>query len=245
MGRALKRVPIDFEWPMKQIWKGYINPFRSQKCNPCDGTGLNPATKKLSDDWYSFDQSEWLYLGDGRRYNNKAWQYHLIQEEVDALIEHGRLMEFTHTWKNGEGWRPKEPPYVPTAEEINRWSTTGMGHDSINQWICVESRARRFGVYGHCEFCKGEGEIWQTEDIKRFHEEWQPFEPPTGDGYQLWETTSEGSAISPVFATLDFLCIWAAENVSTFADAKATPEEWRKMLEEDFVHHTIGKAIFI
>ena len=244
MGQMLKRVPIDFDWPINQIWKGYINPFRSQKCNPCDGTGLNPATKKLSDDWYSFDRSEWIYLSDNRRYNNKAWQYHLVQEEVDALTERGRLMEFTHTWKEGEGWRPKDPPYVPAAEEINRWSIRGVGHDSINQWICVESRARRLGVYGHCGFCNGEAEIWQTEDIKRLHEAWESFEPPTGDGYQLLETTSEGSPISPVFATLDCLCAWAAENTSTFADAKATPEEWRRMLEENFVHHKQGNIIF-
>lgn len=30
--------------------------------------------------------------------------------------------------------------------------------------------------------------------------------PPKGDGYQLWETTSEGKPMSPVFATLDELC---------------------------------------
>lgn len=62
-------------------------------------------------------------------------------------------------------------------------------------------------------------------------------EPPAGDGYQLWETTSEGSPCSPVFATLDELCAYAADNCSTFADSKATEEEWRKMLGDGMVTH--------
>ena len=37
-------------------------------------------------------------------------------------------------------------------------------------------------------------------------------EPPKGEGYQLWNTTSEGSPISPVFETLDKLCEWCEVN---------------------------------
>ena len=32
-----------------------------------------------------------------------------------------------------------------------------------------------------------------------------PVDPPNGDGYQLWETTSEGSPVSPVFESIDAL----------------------------------------
>lgn len=32
---------------------------------------------------------------------------------------------------------------------------------------------------------------------------WEKTEPPTGEGWQLWETVSEGSPISPVFPTQD------------------------------------------
>ena len=27
MGRKLMRVPLDFAWPLKKVWKGYINPY--------------------------------------------------------------------------------------------------------------------------------------------------------------------------------------------------------------------------
>lgn len=36
-------------------------------------------------------------------------------------------------------------------------------------------------------------------------------EPPTGDGWQLWETVSEGSPISPVFADADGLTVWMSD----------------------------------
>lgn len=47
-------------------------------------------------------------------------------------------------------------------------------------------------------------------------------EPPKGEGYQLWNTTSEGSPISPVFETLDKLCEWCEVNATTFGKFKAT-----------------------
>ncbi|MDR0819316.1 MAG: hypothetical protein LBN43_07075 [Oscillospiraceae bacterium] len=53
------------------------------------------------------------------------------------------------------------------------------------------------------------------------------FEPPTGGGYQLWETTTEGSPQSPVFPTLNDLCEWCEKNATTFANFQATKEEWR------------------
>lgn len=69
--------------------------------------------------------------------------------------------------------------------------------------------------------------------------------PPKGSGYQLWETTSEGSPVSPVFETLDELCEWCEKNATTFAHFKATKEEWRKMLENNDVFHQERNLVFI
>ena len=73
----------------------------------------------------------------------------------------------------------------------------------------------------------------------------QKVEVPEGEGYQLWETTSEGSPVSPVFKTLDELCEWCEDNATTFAQFKATKEEWKEMLDQDFVCHKQGNMIFI
>jgi len=56
---------------------------------------------------------------------------------------------------------------------------------------------------------------------------------PVGEGYQLWETTSEGSPVSPVFETLDSLCEWCEENYTVYANMKATKEQWKKLLTSE------------
>ena len=56
--------------------------------------------------------------------------------------------------------------------------------------------------------------------------------PPQGEGYQLWETTSEGSPVSPVFATLDELCEWCEPNATIFADIHASKDSWKQLLTE-------------
>ncbi|RJQ46860.1 MAG: hypothetical protein C4534_02100 [Gaiellales bacterium] len=196
MGREIKRVPLDFCWPLNRVWPGYLNPWHrySTKCPACDGSGHNPATKQIEDDWYDF-------AGTGRR-----WSDNLTQDEVDALIEEGRLHDLTSRFVRGEGWLPTG--HHPTAEEVNLWSRQGLGHDAINRWICVETRAKRLGTWGSCERCQGEGEVWTSPEMKQKSESWEREEPPTGEGWQTWETVSEGSPVSPVFATSDELAAW-------------------------------------
>lgn len=62
---------------------------------------------------------------------------------------------------------------------------------------------------------------------------------------QLYETTTEGTPIGPVFEDLDSLCEWAETHATTFADFKTTKEEWKRMLEGDCVHHQEGNMVFL
>lgn len=274
MGRELKRVPMDFAWPLKATWIGYINPYRWNECPGCGGCGLNPETKRLYDTWYDHegfgvrwrydygvgrdgkpaDRPPWRIVGECR-----SWQHDLTQDEVDALAEAGRLMEFTHVplddeqreevrrkvESGGNSWLPRHNGRRPAAEEVNEWSRHGMGHDGINKWICVRVRAERLGIYGKCRVCGGEGAVWFSPEMRAAHEAWEREDPPEGDGYQLWETTSEGSPISPVFASLDALCAWAAGHATVFGDAGATADEWRRMLDDGLVVHREGNAVFL
>lgn len=168
-----------------------------------------------------------------------------------VLIEGGRLWDFTRVPINeeqveivkkkiadgGNSWLPFDNGYIPTAEEVNHWNRTGMGHDGVNRSICVEAKAKRLGVYGLCEHCNGEGYVFETPEIEKLHNEWKDFDPPVGEGFQLWETTTEGSPKSPVFKTLEELCEWCEDNATTFADYKTTKEEWMNMLDSDMVYH--------
>lgn len=119
------------------------------KCKACEGSGLNPETQQIAEDFYDFART-------GRR-----WCDRITQDEVEALVEHNRLGVFTREFVPGEGWKDRHPPYMPTADEVNAAERKVglMVHDAINRWILVETRAKRLGVYGRCTACGGGGEI--------------------------------------------------------------------------------------
>lgn len=275
MGREVKRVALDFNWPLETKWGGYLNPFYGQciNCPDCKGTGSSPEANHLKDQWYgnapfqpedrgskpfiytdqhvmefakrNVERSSEFY-GNGQfaiereakrlaAHFNRGWNHHLNQDDVDALVEGGRLMDFTHTWRRGEGWKIKDPPYKPTAAEVNLWSCCGMGHDSINQWIVVGAECKRLGVEEKCKRCSGEGSLWPTPEIKVLADSWERTEPPLGEGWQVWETVSEGSAITPVFATREALIDYLVEGGDGW-DRKRGDGGWSRENAESFVN---------
>lgn len=162
---------------------------------------------------------------------NKSWMHHLNADDVAALVEAGRLMDFTHTWADGK-LQKKDPPYIPTPKEVNDWSIAGFGHDSCNQWVVANTECKRLGCETQCHRCHGEGTLWPTPEIKQLHEDWESTEPPAGDGYQLWETVSEGSPISPVFATPEELADWLAiDENQKGTDKGTTRAQWLKFIQ--------------
>lgn len=130
---------------------------------------------------------------------NRQWCHHLAQEDVNALIAKGRLHHFV-----------KELQRTPTAEEVNEWSVRDLlnGHDSINHYYCVEAKCNRLGIPIKCSYCKGKGIVWDSVELEALHENWQPTEPPVGDGYQVWEVLTEGSPLSPVFEFSEQVVDW-------------------------------------
>jgi hypothetical protein len=151
------------------------------------------------------------------------WSHHLIQADLDALIADDRIGRL----KSGR---------YPTVEEVNEWYCEGLGHDAINCDTCVSARCEREGVPFTCGRCGGSATLWASPEDETKCDAWERSDPPAGEGYQLWQTCSEGSPISPVFDSLDALCAWAEHNATTFGDSTATAEEWKAMLAADFVH---------
>lgn len=283
MGREVKRVAVNFDWPLEKVWGGYLNPFSSQSinCPDCEGSGSSPEARHLKDQWYGnapfrpedrsskpflFTDEHIMalarrnvertpdYFGVGQHaiereakrlanHFNAGWNHHLNQDDVNALIEGGRLMDFTHTWKTGDGWKPKDPPYVPTAVEVNVWSCCGMGHDSINQWIVVGAECKRLGYETKCKRCDGEGTLWPSATIKAAADAWEREEPPTGEGWQVWETVSEGSPITPVFATREGLVDYLVEGGDGW-DRKRGDGGWTRENAESFVKAAWAPSLF-
>jgi len=207
MGRQVKRVPIDFKYPMNQVWVGYISPYKGVDCKACDGSGESPEYKQISDDWYGFDSPE------------KRWCHNITDDEAKALFDAGRLKgDFSE---------------CPTGSQVNAWAKDRfMGHDAINKWICVKQRAERLGITeAECSYCKGCGVVFFSEEIEKLIEEFEGREPPIGEAYQLWETTSEGSPISPVFEKPEDLAQWLYDNkASSFGSHTQSYEQWLKFI---------------
>ena len=159
---------------------------------------------------------------------NSQWSHHLGQVDVDALVDGERLWDFTHRPRTQEEadklkadaavdggndhWMREPNGYRPTAKEVNEWSLCGFGHDCINQSICVGARCKREGVEHYCAKCEGHGEIWPSKEAEVLHDSWEKVEPPTGGAYQIWETVSEGSPVSPPFLRPEDLARWMVAN---------------------------------
>lgn len=265
MGRELKRVPMDFNWELNKIWKGFINPFEYKRCKKCDGLGYSKEYEELKDIWYGWHNPSYKPnpYNSNARYNANAWNHNLEQEDVNALVEAGRLFDFTRVPLNDEQreiiknskscWLPFDNGYIPTAKEVNEWSLKGFGHDSLNCWIVIKAKLKREGKTHKCGHCNGSGEDWRHDNgkwiqfkLKRQYENWKQYEPPHGEGFQLWENTSEGSPMTPVFKTILELCEFCENGkISVFGGETATKERWLQMLDENFVRHEEGNMIFV
>lgn len=213
------------------MWYGYV-PFRPEDRGstpflPTDEPVRAFATRNVTHSPDFYGRGEEAVAREARRLCtlwNGSWSHHLNADDVAALIAADRLWDFTRTWTPEERWKPKVPAYVPTPREVNIWSIGGgIGHDTINSWTCVNAECARLGIELHCPSCDGEGELWPSPETKQAYEDWQRIEPPQGDGYQIWQTVSEGGPISPVFSTPEDL----AKHMATtrWGADKGTPYE--------------------
>ena len=232
MGREVKRVSLDFKYPHgKMIWKGYHNPYYALKCECCDGRGTSKEYQEISDSWYNHLSKD----GNG-------WGYNLTQDDVQALLDADRLWDFTRIPVNDEqiaivkasghnSWLPFNNNYIPTAQEVNEWAKKGLGHDSQNQWICSRERAKKMGIEINCPGCDGDGEFYPSDEYRELAENFTRIEPPSGDGYQLWSTTTDGTPYSPVFSKPEELAEWLVGNkISSFGYSTETYETWLKFI---------------
>lgn len=222
MGRELRRVPLDFDAPLREVWRGYRTPeeFCFPDCVACGGTGYGREARAVLETFYQHQIAS-------PRADVLAWHDKIGQTEVDNLIAEGRL----RVWDEGE-WVTKPR----TAAEVNAMQHGhGIdGHDGINRHILVKFRCQVLGIDLVCPVCEGEGNVARPGQ-RAAADAWEPTEPPDGDGYQLWETTSAGSPVSPVFATLEALCEYAADHCTVFGSVRASSQEWKHMLDRGLV----------
>lgn len=183
-------------------WKFEID--RAEKrCAECEGSGHNHETKLLEDSWYRHKDPAgrgWMHdltqdEVDVLQAHGRLWDLcgmhtrrqleHVVAKGILSRDEAERRWAARDTsqdigrhdgeiFNRGVYWRDQIP-----AAEVNAAPSI---HDSINRWICVETRARRFGVYGHCSSCEGKGSIFVEEHPRLCLVLWV-LNPATGQSY--------------------------------------------------------------
>jgi hypothetical protein len=86
-----------------------------------------------------------------------------------------------------------------------------FGHDAIDSYRVEKTiieAANLPAEWGACPVCNGD---CVDPACKEAYESWSREEPPSGDGWQVWESVSEGSPVTPVFATADELIEYLVE----------------------------------
>lgn len=96
--------------------------------------------------------------------------------------------------------------------------------------------SRTVGIWGYetdyCDLCEGEGTVSARIPIPEPRKGTLGYDETLAQmGWQMWETTSEGSSISPVFRTPGELARWLADtNASACGRQGASCEEWLRMI---------------
>lgn len=194
MGREIKRVPLDFDWPTNKTWGGFLMPesLESNPCPDCQG-GQTYAG------W-------WL-----QRFCQRL---NMLADDI-AEQQRGRPL---HPWLETDPYPVTDStrlfmaasrvirPSADMVDLVRGLGSRGMGSDhKIYQAI---AKAAGLPKFGHCATCDGQGGLEAYPGQRAGADAWESTEPPAGDGWQLWETVSEGSPISPVFPDAEQLAQW-------------------------------------
>lgn len=224
MGREVRRVPLNFDWPLNQRWEGFLTPDRlkGKPCPDCD-SGQTAAG------W-------WL----------ATYCYRLGMVAADLLDQRsGKAM---HPWladdpypAHGNGTTVLRPgrdilDLLTGLTGMSEHEVLSFGGSSSVQWRLYRKISEAAGLpdFGVCRTCDGEGDLETYPGQRAEREAWKPTDPPAGEGWQLWETVSEGSPISPVFGSAEQLAAWMASPAYRWGAADGASITYEQALR--FVH---------
>ncbi len=133
MGREVKLMPMDFNWPMHQVWWGFLLP--GVRCPSCEGTGKRPNGKAV-DRWGGHSIYCDVCEGDGKchpRVPIPEWKPDKPGESPPKGIGY-------QMWENTSEGSPISP-VMATPGELARWladngaSAFGSMTATYEQWL--------------------------------------------------------------------------------------------------------------
>lgn len=148
-------------------------------------------------------RQEWEFLPRGERRRR-----FVLDPKADCYYPHPYTCEGSGIGDPGSTlWRVYEA--LPGNQGFNGYSS--------NCWKLIEQILHETG-HATDEYTCPDCDDGFSHAVKALADAWEETEPPEGPGWQMWETCSEGSPISPVFETAEELAGYLAktqkENVS-------------------------------
>lgn len=218
MSREVKRVPIEFDWPLNKEWEGYLLPDRLKgtHCPDCDGSGQTHFGWWLQSLGYLIGM-----LATDVRDQEQGKPMHPYFSEVPNPHGHWEYARGL-TWVQGHELTQPERRDSRSRFVIDRpgrdaltffAALTGEPEEKLGymfggvdvHYVAMRKLLERAGTDVSCKRCEGHGTLEAYEGQRADEEAWERSEPPAGDGWQLWEGVSAGSPITPVFATPEAL----------------------------------------
>ncbi len=256
MGREVRRVSLDFKWPIGKTWEGFLNPHggpcpaaaRGECFNGCtsgrhpEGAGSSPVTRTKIQPCLAERLGAGLQTQRARFDSVSVIAQLLAVAGGDAARGPGGRGIWPHPYIQDLPMSPRVnhigPAIGPSAdlakltEGLAGRGPSFMGHDACDRWSIEKKIIEAGGLdpktWGICMICKGHAD---DPEQRAASEAWEETPPPTGDAWQMWETTSEGSPISPPMSTPELLARWLADNkASAFGDEGASYESWLRMI---------------
>lgn len=213
MSNEVRRVPLEFDWPLNKVWSGYIRPteLEGERCGACDGSGQTHFGWWLQ----KFSYAMGMLAED-------------VREQERGKPMHPWLSQFPHPhghWEYPVAGDPQSGPgrFVidrPSADAldffaalmgIDKEQITGSLFGRSPQYVVMTKLLEVTGADVSCKACEGHGSTEKYHGQRAEADAWVPTGPPEGEGWQLWENVSDGSPISPVLPTADDLAGWMSD----------------------------------
>jgi hypothetical protein len=212
MGREIKRVAVDFDWPLDKEWDGYVNPYY-KPCPEQNNTCFNGYT--AAGGWLDCicDLIALLY------------EQALNKPRVGCTYPHPFLEDQPHRVTNSDGMT------IPPSSDLITLLEAFTKTKCVSAYSLASALIKAAGVkedWGTCPICNGDN-IDPT--YKESYEKWEQTDPPKGEGWQIWETVSHGSPVSPVFATKEELVEYLIEGGDIWDRRRGTGGYSRKQAE--------------
>jgi hypothetical protein len=215
VSRELYRVPLDFDWPLRKVWKGFINPYY-QPC-PEEANGKCFRGQTAAGEWLSAICHLLGMIGEEAEQNTPEQLEHF--KRVGRIYPHPCLAQWPQvpvaniprgaSKQEIAEYLRKPPKILPLDAELADFIKKLAKEETLRYSSRYSIRCALLAAagitdeeWGLCQVCHGEGHDPATKDQR---EAWKKTPPPAGEGWQIWETVSEGSPVSNVYATKEEL----------------------------------------